>query len=202
MGMLTDAQAEALAAAGLTSYNHNLDTSPEFYGNVITTRSYEDRLRTIERVQRAGIAVCCGGIIGMGESRQDRYLLLQQLSSLRPHPESVPINLLVRVEGTPLAEQSTIDSLELARMIATARILMPQSTVRLSAGRILLSDEAQAVCFIAGANSIFLGEELLTTPNPEATKDLALLERLGMRLRPAVRNGTHYSWPKTSKSSL
>jgi biotin synthase len=193
MGMLTQEQAEELAAAGLTSYNHNLDTSPEYYGRVISTRTYEDRLRTLERVQRAGIAVCCGGIIGMGESRKDRYLLLQQLSSLRPHPESVPINLLVRVEGTPLAEQAAIDPLELVRMIATARILMPQSTVRLSAGRVLLSDETQALCFVAGANSIFLGEELLTTPNPETAKDLVLLDRLGMRLRPAVRHGTHYS---------
>ena len=193
MGMLTQEQADALAAAGLTSYNHNLDTSPEFYGHVISTRTYEDRLRTLERVQRAGIAVCCGGIIGMGESREDRYRLLQQLSSLRPHPESVPVNLLVRVEGTALAEQSAVDPLELVRMIAAARILMPQSTVRLSAGRLSLSDEAQALCFVAGANSIFLGEELLTTPNPETAKDLVLLERLGMRLRPAARHGTHYS---------
>jgi biotin synthase len=192
MGMLTDSQAEALAAAGLTSYNHNLDTSPEFYGNIISTRTYEDRLRTLERVQRAGIAVCSGGIIGMGESRQDRYRLLRQLSSMQPHPESVPINLLVHVAGTPLGAQPDIDPLELVRIVATARLTMPQSTVRLSAGRILLSDEAQTLCFIAGANSIFLGNELLTTPNPDIAKDQALLSRLGMRLRPAVQHGTHF----------
>jgi biotin synthase len=187
MGMLDDSQADALAAAGLTSYNHNLDTSPEFYGKVITTRTYEDRLRTLERVRRAGISICCGGIIGMGESRPDRCRLLHQLASMQPHPESVPINLLVRIEGTPLANQKEIDVLELVRMIGCARILMPKSNVRLSAGRLALSDEAQALCFVAGANSIFLGEKLLTTSNPEVDKDRALLERLGMRLRAADR---------------
>jgi biotin synthase len=185
LGMLTQEQAYALAAAGLTAYNHNLDTSPEYYGRIITTRTYEDRLRTLERVRRAGLWVCCGGIIGMGESRWDRYRLLQQLATQSPHPESVPINLLVRVAGTPLADAPPLDVFELVRMIATARILMPASRVRLSAGRLSLSDEAQALCLLAGANSIFLGERLLTTPNPSPERDRALLERLGMRLHGA-----------------
>jgi biotin synthase len=185
LGMLTRDQAEALAEAGLTAYNHNLDTSPEFYGSIITTRRYEERLQTLAHVRDAGITVCCGGIIGMGESRLERYRLLQQLSAQRPHPESVPINLLVRVEGTPLAHEETPDSLELVRMIATARVLMPASMVRLSAGRLELSDEAQALCFLGGANSIFMGDKLLTTPNPEADRDRQLLDKLGMRLRPA-----------------
>jgi len=184
LGMLTADQAEQLASAGLTAYNHNLDTSPEFYGNIITTRAYEDRLATLQRVRRAGITVCCGGIIGMGEERLDRHRLLQQLASQQPHPESVPINLLVRVEGTPLAAETPVDPLELVRMIAAARILMPASMVRLSAGRLSLSDEAHALCFVAGANSIFMGEKLLTTPNPEADRDRVLLDKLGMRLRP------------------
>lgn len=184
LGMLTQDQADLLAQAGLTAYNHNLDTSPEFYGAIITTRTYEERLQTITRVRQAGITVCCGGIIGMGESREARYRLLQQLALQRPHPESVPINMLVAVEGTPLAGQDPIDPLELVRAIATARILMPASVVRLSAGRISLSDEAQTLCFLAGANSIFMGERLLTTPNPEAGHDIGLLEKLGMRLRP------------------
>jgi len=182
LGMLTDGQAEALAAAGLTAYNHNLDTSPEFYGQIITTRTYQERLDTLARVRRAGITVCCGGIIGLGESRWDRYRLLEQLASQRPHPESVPINLLVRVEGTPLAGQQSVDPFELVRMIATARILMPASMVRLSAGRLSLSEEAQALCLLAGANSIFIGEKLLTTPNPETERDQSLLAKLGMRL--------------------
>jgi biotin synthase len=187
LGMLTDEQAEALAGAGLTAYNHNLDTAPEFYGAIITTRAYEDRLATLARVRRAGVTVCCGGIIGMGESRADRYSLLRQLANQRPHPESVPINLLVRVAGTPLAEQPDTDPLELVRMIATARIMMPASIVRLSAGRLGLSDEAQALCFLAGANSIFMGDRLLTTPNPERDRDQVLLGRLGLRLREAPR---------------
>jgi len=183
LGMLTHDQADALAAAGLTAYNHNLDTSPEFYGEIITTRTYQDRLETLAHVRRAGISVCCGGIIGLGESRSDRYRLLEQLATQCPHPESVPINLLVKVDGTPLEDQPEIDSIEMARMIATARILMPASMVRLSAGRLSLSDEAQALCFIAGANSIFMGEKLLTTPNPAKSSDERLLGRLGMRLR-------------------
>ena len=182
LGMLTQSQADALAEAGLTAYNHNLDTSPEFYERIITTRTYDDRLATLARVRRAGVTVCCGGIIGMGEDRQVRYRLLQQLAALDPHPESVPVNLLVRVEGTPLADVAAEDPLELVRTIAAARILMPASFVRLSAGRLSLSDEAQALCFLAGANSVFLGERLLTTPNPGATHDERLLGRLGMRL--------------------
>ena len=185
LGMLTDEQAVALAEAGLTAYNHNLDTSSEFYGEIISTRTYEDRLATLARVRRSGVTVCCGGIIGMGESRQERYRLLRELSTLNPHPESVPVNMLVRVEGTPLAKQRAEDPLELVRMIATARILMPESMVRLSAGRMSLSDEAQALCFLAGANSIFMGDKLLTTPNPEANVDRQLFDKLGMRLMPA-----------------
>jgi biotin synthase len=185
LGMLTQAQADALAAAGLTAYNHNLDTSPEFYNQIITTRTYAERLDTIARVRNAGITVCSGGIIGMGETRQVRYGLLRQLATLDPHPESVPINLLVRVDGTPLGDLPAEDPLELVRTIATARILMPASMVRLSAGRLSLSAEAQALCFLAGANSVFMGERLLTTPNPAQSADHALLNRLGMHLRPA-----------------
>jgi biotin synthase len=182
LGMLTQQQADALGDAGLTAYNHNLDTSPEFYGHIITTRTYRDRLDTLARVRQAGITVCCGGIIGMGEDRQVRYRLLQQLASLNPHPESVPINMLVRVDGTPLADTAPEDPLEMIRTIATARILMPRSFVRLAAGRLSLTDEAQTLCFLAGANSVFLGDKLLTTPNPGASHDEKLLDRLGMRL--------------------
>ena len=181
LGMLTERQAQALARAGLSAYNHNLDTSPDFYGQIITTRTYEDRLLTLARVRRAGITVCCGGIIGMGEGRRDRCSLLAQLARQRPHPESVPINLLVRVEGTPLAHRAAPDPFELVRTVATARVLMPASRVRLSAGRASLSDEAQALCFLAGANSVFVGERLLTTPNPDMGRDVHLLARLGMR---------------------
>lgn len=181
LGMLTGEQAEALAAAGLSAYNHNLDTSPEFYGQIIHTRTYQDRLDTLVRVRRAGIHLCCGGIIGMGEDRAARYGLLQQLAVLRPHPESVPINLLMPVAGTPLADESPLDPLELVRTIATARVLMPRSMVRLSAGRISLSEEAQALCFMAGANSVFLGDKLLTTLNP-GDSDTRLFEKLGVRL--------------------
>jgi len=183
LGMLEDDQAYALAAAGLTAYNHNLDTSREFYSQIITTRSYDDRLATLARVRRAGITVCCGGIIGMGESVEARLRLLQQLATLDPHPESVPINMLVAVDGTPLEDQPPPNPLELVRLIATARILMPRSYVRLSAGRLSLSDEAQALCFLAGANSVFLGEKLLTTPNPAADVDHSLFDRLGIRLQ-------------------
>jgi biotin synthase len=185
LGMLTDRQAEALAAAGLTAYNHNLDTSPEFYGEIISTRTYQDRLETIARVRRSGVTVCSGGIIGMGESREARWGLLQQLASLDPHPESVPINLLVRVAGTPLGDRPPEDPLELVRTIATARILMPRSVVRLSAGRTSLSPEAQALCFMAGANSVFMGERLLTTPNPAVDTDRRLFDDLGLTLTSA-----------------
>ncbi len=183
LGMLTGAQAEALAEAGLTAYNHNLDTSPEFYREIITTRTYDDRLETLAHVRQAGITVCCGGIIGMGEQLSDRFELLRQLAMQDPHPESVPINVLVPVAGTPLATADPLDPLELVRTIATARILMPRSIVRLSAGRLALSDESQALCFIAGASSIFIGDRLLTTANPDAERDRNLLERLGMQLR-------------------
>src|SRR5258708_7530392 len=184
LGMLTSEQAQALAEAGLTAYNHNLDTSAEFYGEIISTRTYQDRLATLDRVRKSGVTVCSGGIIGMGETRAERYGLLRELSSLRPHPESVPVNMLVRVEGTPLAGQKEEDPIEMVRMIATARILMPESRVRLSAGRLSLSEEAQALCFLAGANSIFMGEKLLTTPNPETDADRRLLDKLGMRIAP------------------
>ncbi|CAN5313695.1 biotin synthase BioB [soil metagenome] len=182
LGMLQKDQAEMLAEAGLTAYNHNLDTSPEFYGDIITTRTYEERLDTLANVRKAGITVCSGGIIGMGESLPDRYSLLLQLANQDPHPESVPINQLVRIAGTPLQNEKSLDVFEFVRMIATARILMPSSFVRLSAGRLQLSDEAQAMCFLAGANSIFMGEKLLTTPNPETDRDAQLLDKLGMKL--------------------
>jgi len=181
LGMLSDEQARRLKLAGLTAYNHNLDTSPEYYTKIITTRAYEERLATLQRVQRAGISVCCGGIVGMGESRRDRCELLRVLSCLTPHPESVPVNLLVRAPGTPLAAAPDLDPFELVRSVATARLLMPASRVRLSAGRTALSREAQALCFLAGANSIFFGDTLLTTPNPEVDADLALLGDLGLR---------------------
>jgi biotin synthase len=181
LGMLREEQAVRLKDAGLTAYNHNLDTSPEFYGSIITTRVYEERLQTLAAVRKAGITVCCGGILGMGEKECDRVGLLQQLATLRPHPESVPINMLVRVEGTPLASMPALDPLEMVRAIATARIIMPASRVRLAAGRKQLSPEAVTLCFVAGANSIFVGEKLLTTPNPGPDEDEQLLESLGMK---------------------
>jgi biotin synthase len=181
LGMLTESQAMKLKEAGLTAYNHNLDTSPEFYGSIITTRVYDDRLKTLAAVRKAGITVCCGGILGMGEREEDRIGLLHQLSALNPHPESVPINMLVRVEGTPVANLPTLDPLEMVRAIGTARILMPASRVRLAAGRKQLSPEAVTLCFLAGANSIFVGEKLLTTPNPGRDEDEMLLESLGMK---------------------
>ena len=180
MGMLDDDQAERLREAGLDYYNHNLDTSPEFYGEVITTRTYQERLDTLRRVRDAGIHVCAGGIIGMGESAHDRAGLLQQLANLPQHPESVPINLLVRVEGTPLAQQIPPDPFDFVRTVAIARILMPRSRVRLSAGRTEMSDELQALCFFAGANSIFYGDRLLTTDNPHQDHDRQLFRRLGL----------------------
>jgi biotin synthase len=181
LGMLRDGHAERLRDAGLDYYNHNLDTAPEFYGQVITTRDYQDRLDTLERVRNAGLNVCCGGIVGMGESRAQRAGLLAQLANMQPAPESVPINNLVQVEGTPLAGNATLDPFEFVRTIAAARIAMPTSFVRLSAGREAMSDELQALCFVAGANSIFYGDQLLTTPNPRADRDRALFDRLGIR---------------------
>jgi biotin synthase len=181
LGMLTPAQAQRLAEAGLDYYNHNLDTSPEFYGEIITTRTYQERLDTLEHVRAAGMSVCTGGILGMGESRRDRARLLQQLSNLPRHPESVPINQLVQVEGTPLYGTEALDPFEFIRTVAVARILMPRSHVRLSAGRADMSDEMQALCFLAGANSVFYGERLLTTPNPAADRDRTLFQRLGIQ---------------------
>jgi len=181
LGMLTESQAGRLAEAGLTAYNHNLDTSREFYGKIITTRTYDERLTTLSNVRKAGVTVCSGGIIGMGESIKDRCAMLMTLANLDPYPESVPINALVPVEGTPLANQPRVDPLELVRMIATARILMPKARVRLSAGRTELSREAQLLCFLAGANSVFYGEKLLTTGNPDIEADRALLRDTGLR---------------------
>ena len=180
LGMLRPDQAQRLKSAGLDYYNHNLDTSPEFYGEIITTRTYQDRLDTLGAVREAGISVCCGGIIGMGEDLDDRAGLLASLANLNPHPESVPINALVRVEGTKLDDAVPLDPLDFVRMIAAARICLPTSMVRLSAGRESLSDEAQALCFLAGANSIFYGETLLTTANPAIARDNALFEKLGI----------------------
>ena len=180
LGMLTAGQAQRLKAAGCDAYNHNLDTSREKYGEIITTREYDDRLRTLRHVRQAGITVCCGGIIGMGESVADRCDLLRELAAQDPHPESVPINMLVRVRGTPLAERPPLGTLEMVRMIATARILMPRAMVRLSAGREQLSAEAQLLCMIAGANSLFFGEKLLTTGNPAYAEDMALFEAAGI----------------------
>ncbi len=181
LGMLTAGQALRLKSCGLDYYNHNLDTSPEFYGEIITTRTYQDRLDTLEHVRAAGINVCCGGIVGMGESLEDRVGMIATLASLPVHPESVPINMLVRVEGTPLAHTKILDPLDFVRTIAVARITMPASMVRLSAGREDMSEETQALCFVAGANSIFYGPRLLTTPNPARDRDMALLDKLGLR---------------------
>jgi biotin synthase len=185
LGMLTPAQADQLAQAGLTAYNHNLDTSRSFYKSIISTRTYDDRLRTLDNVRKAGITVCSGGIIGMGESLDDRCAMLMTLANLDPHPESVPVNALVPSPGTPLADRPPVDTIEFVRMIATARILMPASKVRLSAGRLAMSREAQVLCFLAGANSVFYGEKLLTTGNPDVDADRALLRDAGMRAAPA-----------------
>jgi biotin synthase len=181
LGMLTGAQANRLKTAGLDYYNHNLDTSPEYYGAIITTRTYQDRLNTLGAVREAGINVCCGGIVGMGEGLDDRIGMIATLASLPVHPESVPINMLVRVEGTPLAQESALDPFDFVRTIAVARICMPASVVRLSAGREDMTEECQTLCFLAGANSIFYGPKLLTTPNPERDRDMRLLDKLGMR---------------------
>ncbi len=180
LGMLTPPQAKRLAEAGLTSYNHNLDTSEDHYGEIISTRTYDDRLRTLEAVRQAGIAVCCGGIIGLGETIEQRCQLLCTLANQPEHPESVPVNALVAVEGTPLADQPRVDVVAMVRMIATARIVMPKSMVRLSAGRAQMTDEGQLLCLIAGANSIFYGDKLLTTGNPDTERDAALLATAGL----------------------
>ncbi len=183
LGMLDAGQARRLKEAGLTAYNHNLDTSESFYPQVVSTRTYDDRLRTLRHVHKAGMAVCCGGILGLGESDEDRADMLATLANLEPQPESVPINVLVHVEGTPLADRADVDALDVVRMVAVARILMPRARVRLAAGRSALSDEAQAMCFLAGANSIFFGDRLLTAPNPGIDQDEQLLVRLGLEVR-------------------
>ena len=180
LGMLTETQASTLAEAGLSAYNHNLDTSPEYYGDIVSTRTYDDRLETLRHVRAAGISVCCGGILGMGESAADRCRMLQVLANEPVHPESVPINALVPVPGTPMADRAPPSAVEMVRVIATARILMPEATIRLSAGRERMSEEAQLLCFLAGANSVFFGEKLLTTPNPEIDADLAMFARAGI----------------------
>jgi biotin synthase len=185
LGMLTREQARQLRDAGLDYYNHNLDTSPEYYGAIVTTRTYQERLDTLAFVRESGIHVCCGGIVGMGESRADRIGLLLELANLPRHPESVPINLLVQVEGTPLAATQALDNFEFVRTVAAARLMMPGSYVRLSAGREAMSDELQALCFMAGANSVFYGEKLLTTPNPSGDHDRQLFARLGLAALPA-----------------
>ena len=185
LGMLETHQAQSLRDAGLDYYNHNLDTSPEFYGQIISTRTYQDRLETLERVRDAGINVCCGGIVGMGESRRERAGLIAQLANMEPYPESVPINNLVQVEGTPLTGTEALDPFEFVRSIAVARITMPRAMVRLSAGREQMDEALQALCFLAGANSIFYGDQLLTTSNPQAEADRKLLERLGIRAEAA-----------------
>lgn len=182
LGMLNNKQSERLKDAGLDFYNHNLDTSPEYYSEIISTRDYQERLNTLENVRQAGINVCCGGIIGMGEDEQDRAGLLLSLANMPAHPESVPINMLVKVEGTPMAKNESVDSFDFIRIIAASRIMMPKSYVRLSAGRNEMSDEMQSLCFLAGANSVFYGEKLLTTSNPQFEKDQSLLKRLGIAL--------------------
>lgn len=193
LGMLTAEQARRLKEAGLDAYNHNLDTSEKHYSEIIQTRTYQDRLRTLKNVSDSGISVCCGGILGLGETEDDRVEFLHSLCTLSPHPESVPINTLVPVEGTPLEDAHSVPALEWIRVIACARILMPTSKVRLSAGRLSLSPEVQAFAFLAGANSIFTGEKLLTTPNPERDFDLTLLNRLGLRAMEGVTVGTSHA---------
>jgi biotin synthase len=187
LGMLSEQQATRLAEAGLYAYNHNLDTSPEYYGEIISTRTFDDRLRTLEHVRKAGVTVCCGGIIGLGETPEDRIAMLHTLSTLPQHPESVPINALVRVKGTPLEHNPKVDCWDMIRMIATARILMPATMVRLSAGRAEMSQAEQALCFLAGANSIFAGEKLLTTPNPTFEEDQQMFDLLGLKPRVAFK---------------
>ncbi|MFN7118004.1 MAG: biotin synthase BioB [Saprospiraceae bacterium] len=209
LGMVTESQAQKLADAGLYAYNHNLDTSEEYYTEIISTRSYDDRLKTLENVRKANVSVCSGGIIGMGESVEDRCSMLLMLSRLNPQPESVPINALVAVEGTPLEEQEPVSIWEMVRMVATARIVMPKSVVRLSAGRTSMSTEGQALCFLAGAGSIFAGDKLLTTPNPDIFEDLEMFDLLGLKPKkpfadapkPEIKEGTHYENGKIEKWS-
>jgi biotin synthase len=198
LGMLSESQAQKLSDAGLYAYNHNLDTSSEYYGEIITTRTYADRLKTLENVRKAGVTVCCGGIIGLGETHEDRIRMLHTLATLPTHPESVPINALVRVKGTPLENNPKVDVWEMVRMIATARILMPNTMVRLSAGRTEMSVAEQAFCFMAGANSIFAGEKLLTTPNPTFEEDSAMFELLGLIPRKAFKTADKHDFAATN----
>ena len=193
LGMLRAGQAEQLAAAGLDYYNHNLDTAPEFYGQVISSHTYQDRLDTLDKVRQAGVKVCCGGIVGLGETRASRAGLIAQLAALVPQPESVPINLLVRIPGTPLSDEPSLDPIEFVRTVAVARIALPRSRVRLSAGRQEMPDSLQALCFFAGANSIFYGDKLLTTPNPDTRSDRALFEKLGLQGMSPLATETPYS---------
>lgn len=202
LGMLTEEQAQKLHEAGLYAYNHNLDTSPEYYGEIITTRQYDDRLETLDHVRKAGLTVCCGGIIGLGESDEDRIGMLHILSNMPEHPESVPINALVRIEGTPLEDQPKVDIWDMVRMIATARILMPLSMVRLSAGRAEMSISDQALCFMAGANSIFAGDKLLTTPNPAFEEDHRMFQLLGLKARDAFKETKPRLTPRTLAAPL
>jgi biotin synthase len=188
LGMLTEQQAKKLADAGLYAYNHNLDTSSEYYGEIISTRTYDDRLQTLDNVRKAGVSVCCGGIIGLGEKHEDRIHMLQTLATLPEHPESVPVNALVRIKGTPLENNPKVDVWDMVRMIATARILMPKAMVRLSAGRTEMSVAEQTLCFMAGANSIFAGDKLLTTPNPSFDEDMAMFDMLGLKPREAFKD--------------
>ncbi|MCW2273434.1 biotin synthase BioB [Rhodoblastus acidophilus] len=201
LGMLKPHQAKRLAEAGLTSYNHNLDTSPEFYGEIISTRTYQDRLDTLNLVRAEGIGICCGGIIGMGEKELDRASLIRELSKMNPHPDSVPINALVAVRGTPLEGRPPVDAFDMVRMIAVARITMPKSRVRLSAGRSEMSAEGQALCFMAGANSIFYGEKLLTTENNDAAADRELIEKLGLRPEEIEERSAHYDLDNTEHTT-
>ena len=188
LGMLTEEQAQKLADAGLYAYNHNLDTSSEYYGEIITTRTYDDRLQTLDNVRKAGVSVCCGGIVGLGETHEDRVKMLHTLATMPQHPESVPVNALVPVKGTPLEHNSKVNVWDMVRMIATARILMPKAMVRLSAGRTSMSIADQTLCFMAGANSIFAGEKLLTTPNPSFDEDMAMFDMLGLKPREAFKD--------------
>jgi len=192
LGMLTEDQAKKLADAGLYAYNHNLDTSKEHYSEIITTRTYDDRLETLDNVRKAGVTVCCGGIIGLGETHADRIKMLHTLATMPEHPESVPINALVPIAGTPLANNKKVDIWDMVRMIATARILMPKTMVRLSAGRTDMSVSEQALCFLAGANSIFAGDKLLTTPNPSFDEDNAMFSLLGLKPRAAFKEEKQY----------
>lgn len=202
LGMLTEEQAQKLSDAGVYAYNHNLDSSEEFYGEVISTRNYEDRLNTLNNVRKAGMTICSGGIIGMGEAVNDRLGMLKTLSGLNPHPESVPINALVAVKGTPLENQPPVPSWDIIRMVAVARIVMPKTVVRLSAGRLEMSDEAQALCFLAGANSIFAGDKLLTTPNPDVNEDKQLFETLGLHTREPFKYARSESFHTPQKHEL